>query len=171
MDKWKCYRCGYRSRRRTDFIRHLRRKYPCPPKLSEISVEGVFRGYFPSGGGLNFPSNPTIPPKTSQNLPKTPKTSQYLPKRNTLKSNEEPGKRGPVRQFACSYCETEFSRGDSLKRHEDKVCKSTEALEARLVRKELQLRLREVESPRQVQIFVSPPASRRKSSLPVPNGA
>ena len=111
MDKWKCYRCGYRSRRRTDFIRHLRRKYPCHPKLSEISVEGVFRGYFPSDGGLNFPSHPIDPHKTSQNLTKPHKTSQNLTNSSPLKSSAEPGKRGPVRQFSCSYCDRNFSRG------------------------------------------------------------
>ncbi len=68
------------------------------------------------------------------------------------KSSAEPGKRGPVRQFSCSYCDRNFSRGDNLKRHEDTFCKASRAIEARLARKELQLRLREVESPRQVHI-------------------
>ena len=142
MDKWKCYRCGYRSRRRTDFIRHLRRKYPCPPKLSEISVEGVFRSYFPSTRGLNISSYPNDPPKTTKNHSKPPKTAKNRTTPSPLVFTAEDEKRHPVRQFACSYCETEFSRADSVKRHEDKVCKSTEAMEARLARKELQLRLR-----------------------------
>ena len=76
MGKLQCFRCGYASSRSANFIRHLRRKYPCHPKLSEISVEGVFRGYFPSDGGLNFPSHPTDPHKTTQNHTKPHKTAQ-----------------------------------------------------------------------------------------------
>jgi len=67
-------------------------------------------------------------------------------------TSTEPAKRSPVRQFACTYCETEFSRSDNLKRHQDNYCKATEAMEARLARKDLQLRLREAGSPRQVHI-------------------
>ena len=46
MDTFSCQRCGYESFRKTDFLRHLSRKYPCRPKLQDVSVEELLRNYF-----------------------------------------------------------------------------------------------------------------------------
>jgi len=149
MVTYECFRCGYCSTHKHHFLRHLRRKYLCPPTLRNISVEDVLRQYFTSTGGLDNYSNPTEPHKTTQ---KPHKTTQNRTNCFPLNNDTEYQKRSPTGPFPCPYCERKFSRGDSLKRHKDKFCKATGAIEVRLARKELELRLREVETPRQVNI-------------------
>ena len=46
MAYFECSRCGYESQRKADFFRHLRRKYPCSPKLQDIPIEDIFRKHF-----------------------------------------------------------------------------------------------------------------------------
>ena len=41
METFSCSRCGYVSKRKADFLRHLRRKYPCRPKLQDVPVEDI----------------------------------------------------------------------------------------------------------------------------------
>ena len=41
-----CSRCGYESLRNENFTRHLRRKYPCRPKLQDVPVNDLLRKHF-----------------------------------------------------------------------------------------------------------------------------
>lgn len=67
---YKCTRCGYENKLKSNFIRHLNRKNICKPKLKNIPIQEVFNLYFPSkklknsshllnlsSKNLNFPSN------------------------------------------------------------------------------------------------------------------
>ena len=41
MVKYKCERCGYENRHRSNFIKHLNRKYICKPKIKDITIEEI----------------------------------------------------------------------------------------------------------------------------------
>lgn len=47
MVYYKCLRCGFSSQIRCRFIGHLNRKFTCHPKLSNISLEEIYKKYFP----------------------------------------------------------------------------------------------------------------------------
>ena len=46
METFGCSRCGYESSRKADLLRHLRRKYPCRPKLQDVPIEDLLRRHF-----------------------------------------------------------------------------------------------------------------------------
>ena len=41
MVKYECFRCGYTSTHKPNFINHLKRKNICPAKNDEISIENM----------------------------------------------------------------------------------------------------------------------------------
>ena len=150
MDKWKCYRCGYRSRRRTDFIRHLRRKYPCHPKLSEISVEDVFRHHFSNTSRVNntacYQTLSKVTPNDSDRLFLTPIDSCSISRAKVTK---------PKKTYACAGCSSQFSKNSNLCRHErkcpeKKYVDDLKDLDKQMAIAERKVNFREVASLRQV---------------------
>ncbi len=65
MVSYNCDRCGFKIAHKHHFLRHLRRKYPCRPKLKDISIEKIFHKYF----GHKY---------TLEKIQKSPKPSQTL---------------------------------------------------------------------------------------------
>ncbi len=142
MVKYTCLRCPYTTANKSHFRRHLRRKYPCPPKLSELSVAGVFRRYFNDNFEVNnarfsktlLKMTPIDPSSTSPaKPPKRPKT------------------------HACAGCGSQFSKNSHKRRHEKNCPKKQhldelEDLDQQVAVAERKIRLREVETPRQVHI-------------------
>ena len=41
MSEFKCERCGFLSKYRSNFIRHLKRKFICPPKLKDVNLNSI----------------------------------------------------------------------------------------------------------------------------------
>ena len=41
-----CHRCGYKNKLKSNFKRHLNRKYQCKPILDDISCEEIYIKYF-----------------------------------------------------------------------------------------------------------------------------
>ena len=152
MVHYTCFRCGFEERRTHHFQRHLRRKYPCHPKLSEISVEDVFRHHFPSDGGLNFPcAEPNRPILT----PIDPERPILTPIDPSSISPAKPPK--PKKTHACAGCGSQFSKNSHMRRHErkcpeKKYVDDLNDLDKQMAIAERKTRLREVASLRQVNI-------------------
>jgi len=147
MDTFSCQRCGYESFRKTDFLRHLSRKYPCRPKLQDVSVEELLRNYFGQNVTFKKLQNPT---QTHTNPHKPTQTHTNPHKPTQIHADEMDPKVSLEKTYLCKYCDLEFSRADSLKRHMDKFCKKNitgeiEALDSQLALKERQLRLQKVD--------------------------
>ena len=46
MVKYKCFRCGYETHIKTQFLRHLNRKIICICKINNISIKSIYDYYF-----------------------------------------------------------------------------------------------------------------------------
>ena len=117
MAYFECSRCGYESQRKADFFRHLRRKYPCSPKLQDIPVEDVFRKHFnyksqvESTGWMEFVEKMTpIDPKRPILTPIDP-------------SPHSPSKPTKLKKYQCTGCKKHFSKNCHMRRHEKKCSK------------------------------------------------
>ena len=45
MVKYECNRCGYTNQHRSNFIKHLNRKYICKSLKNDISIEEIKKKY------------------------------------------------------------------------------------------------------------------------------
>ena len=43
---YKCDRCGYTNKLKTNFKRHLSRKLPCKPLLNDLNIIDIYNKYF-----------------------------------------------------------------------------------------------------------------------------
>ncbi len=43
MTIYNCIRCGYKTKYKNDFRKHITRKFTCPPKLKNINIDEVKR--------------------------------------------------------------------------------------------------------------------------------
>ena len=109
-----CSRCGYESLRNENFVRHLRRKYPCRPKLQDVPVNDLLRKHFnyksqvESPGWMEFVKKMT--PNDSDRLILTPNDS----------SPHSAPKSTKPKKYQCSGCKKYFSKNSNLCRHEKK---------------------------------------------------
>ena len=46
MVKYTCFRCGYTNNIKTNFIKHLNRKFTCRPVLKDINITEIYKYYF-----------------------------------------------------------------------------------------------------------------------------
>ena len=46
MVKFKCIRCHYSTNKKTNFLRHLNRKFSCVANFSTLDIETIKRRYF-----------------------------------------------------------------------------------------------------------------------------
>ena len=113
---YECQRCGYSTKNRTYYRKHLHRKYPCKPKKSDISIATLQELF-------NAPKVPHFPSKPVPHFPSIPESSNslnfpHLEPSNSLilESQIEP-------YYQCIHCQKIYSRKDNLKRHE-KTCLS-----------------------------------------------
>ena len=42
MVNYTCFRCGYTNKIKSNFIKHLNRKFTCEPKLNDISIDKIY---------------------------------------------------------------------------------------------------------------------------------
>ena len=150
METFDCSRCGYESPRKENFLRHLRRKYPCRPKLQDVPTEEIFHNYFEHKYTLENIPNPHKPTQTHTNPHKPTQIQTNSDKFRQIHTDVMGQKVSLIKIYLCKYCDNEFSRVDNLKRHMDKFCKKKiaaeiEALDSELDLKERQLRLQKVD--------------------------
>ena len=97
---YKCLRCGYTNKLKTNFIRHLNRKYTCKPKIKNITINKVFEYYFGNNKYSKLTQNDS---KMGQKRLKMTQNDSFLLR-------------------ACEHCNKIFSRKSNLIRHY-KTCK------------------------------------------------
>ena len=99
MVEYKCLRCNKIFNHKTKFIKHVKRKYICKPKLKDISIKEVYKYYF-KNDNININTNVA---KCSQNV-----------------ADLEPI---IVDDIRCKYCNNIFKHTSSRYKHESKRCK------------------------------------------------
>jgi hypothetical protein len=133
MNSYKCPRCGYLAKQRTDLRRHFLRKNSCPNKYDDITIEECMR---------------TILFEQKSNSLKNPEKWEKIPE-NSLKNpeNGENSLKNPEKNLTCIYCQKKFTRKDNLKVHVEKFCKK-KVLEEENLRKinELQKEIENLKS-------------------------
>ena len=151
MAYFECSRCGYGSQRKSDFFRHLRRKYPCSPKLQDIPVEDVFRKHF----NYKFQVESTAWTKFLQKM--TPNDSDRLILTPNDSDFAQPLKRVNKKNYICEGCKAFFSKNSNLCRHEKKCSKKKcldklEDLDQQVALKEHEMRLVKVQNKSLINI-------------------
>ena len=117
MVYFNCSRCGYESLRKENFARHLRRKYPCLPKIKDVPVEELLHKHLnykyqvKSDAWDEFIKKMT--PNDSKRLQMTPNDSSVIP----------PSKSSRAKKYQCAGCKKHFSKNSNLCRHEKKCSK------------------------------------------------
>ena len=125
MNLFKCCRCGYETKRKFDFNKHLLRKNICKPKLIDIHEIKFYENYVD-----DFP-------EVASKISISPK---YTPKHTPNISQKYP----------CNYCGKNFNNYKHRWRHEKNNCKVRKKLEEEKELKhqivELKNELKEVKS-------------------------
>jgi len=102
---YKCLRCGYENNLKSNFRRHLLRKFKCQPILEDISIDKIYQKYFKKEGE----------PKLAKSEPKLAKSEPKLAK-------SEP-KLATKKVHRCKWCNREFKHLTSKIKHEKSRCK------------------------------------------------
>ena len=106
MVKYECFRCGYTNKIKSNFIKHLNRKFTCKPLIKDITIEEIYNNYFNKN--------------KNSSLAKLPKGLVKLPK-GLAKLGKGLAKLGKV--YNCIYCNKEFKHSSSKSTHEKHRCK------------------------------------------------
>ncbi len=114
MTEHRCNRCGYTTSRRCNFIRHLRRKFPCPPTNQEISVLDVYN--------MNFKQN-DVEELTHNNILATNNNSILTACDSILTACDSTSEK-----YVCIYCKNGFKHPQSKYRHQ-KTCSRRKSCE------------------------------------------
>jgi hypothetical protein len=101
MIVYKCDRCGYTNKLKSNFKRHLSRILPCKTKLKDISIDKIYKKYFNNDEKSKDSKRLR---NDSKRLQKTPKDSKTTPKDSKRLRN-------------CEHCKRSFTRGNNLTRH------------------------------------------------------
>ncbi len=140
MENFNCSRCGYVSSRKENFLRHLRRKYPCRPKLQDVPIEELLRKH------LNYKTNLDNSPWMEFVKKMTP----IDPERPILTPIDphphSPSKPAQAKKYECAGCKKHFSKNCHMRRHEKKCPKKQhldelEDLDRQVALKERETRL------------------------------
>ena len=117
MVYFNCSRCGYESKRKENFNRHLRRKYPCLPKIKDVPVEELLHKH------LNY----EYQVKSDALKEFIKKMNPNEPKRTILNPNEPsvipPSKSSRPKKYQCVGCKKKFTTNSHMRRHEKKCSK------------------------------------------------
>ena len=125
MPSYNCFRCGFTSRKKTNFVRHLTRKHKCAASKSSVSILEVARA---NSITLNFTENSlkftADSLKFTENgrfsLKNQGKFSNFdnLVDKNLSNSSNNLSKK----KYQCPNCNKFFTRKDNLKVHQKKSC-------------------------------------------------
>lgn len=102
MTKYNCLRCGYSTKYKNDFRKHIYRKFTCKPILNKIDISKIIN---------KFEMNKTIK-KTQIDFEMT--SNDFQMTSNDFVGNNE---------FKCRYCNKIFTRKNNLNYHIKNRCK------------------------------------------------
>ena len=126
MSLFKCERCGYTSKYKSNLKNHLNRKRICKPVLSNRSIEEL-KLLFNEKYKINEKSGPKRTQKWTQMDPKVdpngPKWTQMDPKMDPS------GPKNIKNIYKCKYCEKIYSNNSHMNRHMKK-CKYREDIDS-----------------------------------------
>ena len=105
---FKCERCGFTSKYRSNFKRHLKRKFICPAKLKDIDIDIIRNQY-----GIKIKSKKNETDKKIVKIEKTEIVSDNLLEKISKESDNN----------ICVYCNSKFTTRQSLSRHLKQNCK------------------------------------------------
>ena len=114
MVKYECFRCGYTNKIKSNFIKHLNRKFICQPILNNISTEEIYKKYFEKSDKKGLAKLGAIRQKSE-------KVRQKLGKIRQKKNNV-------YLDHKCKYCGKFFKHKSSKCTHERKRCKKNKEL-------------------------------------------
>ena len=117
MVYFNCSRCGYESLRKADFTRHLRRKYPCLPKIKDIPVEELLHKHLTYKCQVKSDAWREFIKKMTPNDPNRPILTPNDP------SVIPPSKSSRPKKYQCMGCKKNFSKNCHMRRHEKKCSK------------------------------------------------
>ena len=121
MVKYECFRCGYTSTHKPNFINHLKRKNICPAKNDEISIENMLKFYKLNSIPFDSKSIPfdskTVPKNSAKTVPFDSKSIPFdsisVPFDSILTQKKT---------IQCKYCLKCYSTNSNLTKHL-KLCK------------------------------------------------
>ncbi len=150
MVNYQCYRCGYTTTDKSRMKRHISRTNTCDAKISNINLDHYTNDIL---SGMSY-----IEYCEDNNYTKLP---QKLHKNNTfLHKKYTKISLNSAKTYKCSFCDKDFSRKDSLKRHlktckekkkDETVKESMEELVKLLNEKEKQLKESQKEKEKQLK--------------------
>ena len=125
MPSYNCFRCGFYTKYRNHFVRHLTRKHQCVPSKSSVSILEVARA---NSITLNFTENSL---KFTADSLKFTENGRFSLKNQGNFSNSnnlvDPNLSNPSnnlskKKYQCPNCNKFFTRKDNLKVHQKKSC-------------------------------------------------
>lgn len=132
---YECERCGYQTRLKTDFKRHLERQKLCPPTLNDLSREDLLKKFKESNNKNNFFKKTVInlleddkkceekQEKLFENIYNDYNVDLTSDGRKRKKKDEKNDKSTVEKKiFVCPNCSQTFTRIDNLKRHFKQIC-------------------------------------------------
>ena len=120
MVGYTCDRCGFAETRRHHFHRHLRRKYPCRPKLQDVPVEEILHKH------LNYKSRVESPAWMEFIKKMTPNESKRIQMNPNESSLYSPSKSTQPKKYQCAGCKKKFTTNSNMRKHEKKCPKKNQ---------------------------------------------
>ena len=117
METFSCSRCGYDSSRKENFLRHLRRKYPCRPKLQDVPVEDILRKHLNYKIRVESPAWMEFIKKMTPIDPERPILTPIDPHLHSPPKSTKPKK------YRCAGCKKKFTTNSNMRKHEKKCPK------------------------------------------------
>ncbi len=117
METFSCSRCGYDSSRKENFLRHLRRKYPCRPKFQDVPIEDLLRKHLNYKIRVESPAWMEFIKKMTPIDPERPILTPIDPLLHSPPKSTQPKK------YQCAGCKKCFSKNCHMRRHEKKCPK------------------------------------------------
>ena len=103
MTNYNCRRCGYNTKYKNDFRKHIYRKFTCKPILNKIDISTIIKEF-----EMNKPKK-----RLQNDFKMTSNDFEMTSKKNKIGKNE----------IKCEFCGKTFTRRNNLNYHIKKRCK------------------------------------------------